>query len=176
PEPSHFIGDRKEILTQPIQAILDKKSQLIKNKERHKWNKATPPEEEDILRSARHRIAMFVADQYGQGKFSMLVLNPRFIFPGEEDLREHIANDLRRAAELSLVQLRRELPGLYWSAKIGHYNYFHGRQRATGQTGDRNHAVYIPYANYFGTSDRLLVKALKSEYAATFAEKDLHLF
>lgn len=50
------------------------------------------------------------------------------------------------------------------------------RQRASGQLGDRNHAVYIPYCDYFGTSDGRLIKALETEFKAVLVEDNLHLF
>ena len=68
------------------------------------------------------------------------------------------------------------MPALYWQAKVDYYNRYYGRQRATGQLGDRNHAVYIPYCNYFGTSDDRLIKALGSEFKAVLVENNLHLF
>jgi hypothetical protein len=67
------------------------------------------------------------------------------------------------------------MPALYWQAKVDYYNRYHGRQSASGQLGDRNHAVYIPYCDYFGTSDDRLIKALETEFQVVLIKDRLRL-
>ncbi len=172
PSFSSLVMSRDHTLSVDIQAVTERKSELANNKVRYKGKKEIPSEEEELLKYARHRLEFSIAEKYGHAEVSMIISNPRFIFPG----RDNIIADLISGSQLTFSKLKEQLPGLYWSAKITYYNYYHGPQRAGGQFGDRNHAVYIPYSNYFATSDQMIVNALKSEYTSIFAVDNLHLF
>lgn len=169
---SDAIKSRSDIISGPIEEVKVKKLDMVQKKILYKGKKAIPPEEEEIIKYIRHRIDMNLAQKYGHEKVSMVASNLGIVFPGWVN----IAKDIWRASHLTISKVKKEFPGLYWQAKITYYNYYHGSQRAGGQMGDRNHAVYIPYCNYFGTSDETLVKALGSEFNTILIKDNIHLF
>lgn len=176
PSPSNVIKLTRDIMTGPIRIIKNKRSDLVKKKITYKGKKQIPLEEKEILKYAGNGITFKIGWKYGEEKVSMLISKPSFVFPGEPNILMDLRRDLKRGTELTFPILKKQLPALYWLAKVTYYNYYHGRQRSGGQSGDRNHAVYIPYSNYFATSDRLLVNALKSEYTSVFHRDNLYLF
>lgn len=166
-----FLRSRDQILSGPINLVNDRKAELIDKKIRYKGKKQFPSLKEELLKYARHRFESSLAEKYGYSQVSMMVSNPNFIFPG----RDNIIRDIMSALELTFSKLKQQLPALYWSAKITYDNYYHRKQRSGGQFGDRNHAVYIPYSNYFATSDQLFVDVLKTEYSSIVID-GLNLF
>lgn len=163
---------RDEILEGTPDMVRARRGELALRKMSHKGKKDIPPEGREIVQNIRHRIDRHLCEKYGTHNVSAVASNLGLVFPGWA----RIAGDIARASRLSLSQARKEMPALYWQAKVDYYNRYYGRQRATGQLGDRNHAVYIPYCNYFGTSDDRLIKALGSEFKAVLVENNLHLF
>jgi hypothetical protein len=125
-----------------------------------------------VLENIRHRIDKHLREKHGAEKVSMVASKLRVVFPGYA----RITRDIARSSQLTISVAKRNMPGIYWQAKIDYYNRYFGRQGAGGQLGDRNHAVYIPYCSYFGTCDGRLVKALESECKTAFAEGGLRLF
>jgi len=176
PESSYGIKQIKNILTSPIQDVRNKRAELIKKKHRFKGKKQHSTEEQEILKYVENRITFNIGRKYGEEKVCMLITNPHFIFPKEKNILADIINDLKRGMELTYTIVKDQLPGLYWQAKVTYYNYFYGHQSAGGQSGDRNHAIYIPYSNYFATCDRLLVRALESEYKIIYCKDNIRLF
>jgi hypothetical protein len=167
-----MVGARKEILYGPLDGVKAKRDQLAQKKMRHKGRKDIPPEGVEIIQNMRHRIDRHLLEKYGTAKVSMMTSKLGIVFPGWN----RIARDIARSSALSLPIAKNEMPGLYWQAKVDYYNRYYGPQGASGQLGDRHHAVYIPYCSYFGTSDNRLVRALQSEFKAVFVEDHLHLF
>lgn len=177
PLPSHISKLREHILAgRTIQQIRDKKAELIKIKKIYRGKKEIPSEEKEILSYAANRITWTIERKYGEEKVRMLIVNPLFVFPGENNLIRHVMRDFRRGTQLSFQILKNELPGLYWQAKVTYYNYYLGHQSSGGQSGDRNHAVYIPYCNYFATCDRMLARSLGSEHSVVYSKDNLRLF
>lgn len=166
-----YFKSRGETISGPIEEVKKRRLQLGRKKQKY-TKKRQPVEEDEILLYAGHRISISIAAKYGAEKLSMILTNPFFRLLGKDD----IVRSLKRGAELTLPVLREELPGLYWQSKIAYYNHYRGSQRAGGQLGDRQHAVYIPYCNYFATSDKMLVKALETEYSCILTKNNLHLF
>ena len=166
-----FLRSRDQILSGPFNLINDRKADLINKKIRYKGKKQIPPLKGELLKYARHRFESSLAEKYGYSQVSMLVSDPNFYFSG----RDKIIRDVMSTLELTYSKLKEQFPALYWSAKITYDNYYHRKQRSSGQFGDRNHAVYIPYSNYFATSDQLFVDALKTEYSSIVID-GIHLF
>jgi hypothetical protein len=174
--PSRVMKIREEILTGPIEDIKQQKKEMIKVKKIYRGRKQIPPEEKEVLSYAANRLTWNIERKYGEEKVRMLISNPLFVFPGEENLIKHVMKDLRRGTQLTFSILKNQLPGLYWQAKVTYFNYYHGEQSSGGQSGDRNHAVYIPYCNFFASCDRMLIKALKSEHTVVYSKDNLRLF
>jgi hypothetical protein len=156
---------RSEILRGTADAVRAKREELALRKVSHRGRKDIPPEEREIVQNIRHRIDRHLSEKYGTAQVSMVASKLGIVFPGWN----RIAHDITRSSRLTLLQAKREMPALYWQAKVDYYNRYYGKQRASGQLGDRNHAVYIPYCNYFGTSDDRLAKALESEFKAVIS-------
>lgn len=169
---TNVIRARNEVLHGPLDGVKARREQLARKKMGHKGKKAIPPEGKEIMELIRHRIDRYLREKYGAAKVNMVASRLGLVFP--EWTR--IARDIARSARLSLSDAKKEMPAVYWQAKVDYYNRYYGRQGASGQLGDRNHAVYIPYCSYFGTCDNRLVKALESEFTAVFVEDGLHLF
>jgi hypothetical protein len=169
---SDMVRARDEMLDGPFDRVKARKERLAQKKMSHKGRKDIPPEGKEIVQNIRHRIDRYLCEKYGTAKVSMVTSKLGLVFPGWA----RIARDIARSSQLSLSEAKKEMPALYWQAKVDYYNRYYGRQGAGGQLGDRNHAVYIPYCGYFGTSDDRLVKALESEFKAVFVEDGLRLF
>jgi len=170
---SDAVNAQNKMLNGPIDEMKVKKSELAQEKVRHKGRKEIPSEDEAIVLYIRQRIDKNLCEKYGTAEVSMAVSNLRIVFPG----LDKIVKDIMKSSRLTLVQARKEMPALYWQAKVDYYNRYYGKQRSgKGQLGDRNHAVYIPYCDYFGTSDGRLVRALKSEFKAVFVKDKMRLF
>jgi len=169
---SELIKSRNDMLSGPIEKVKTKRLEIAQKKIVYKGKKDIPSEEEEVLKYVKHRIETNLVEKYGVEKVSMVISNLGIIFPGWIN----IAKVIHRNSRLTLSKVRRDFPGLYWQSKIGYYNYYYGSQRAGGQLGDRNHAVYIPYCNYFATSDDILVNALESEFNTIFIKDNIHLF
>ena len=169
---SDMVKAKNDLLSGSIDKVRVRKSELAQTKVGYKGRKEIPSEGEEIVLNIRHRIDSNLCKKYGTEKVSMVVSNLRIVFPGSAE----IARDIVRSSRLTLAKARKEMPALYWQAKVDYYNRYYGKQRASGQLGDRNHAVYIPYCNYFGTSDDRLTRALESEFKAVFVKDKLHLF
>jgi hypothetical protein len=167
-----MIKARNELLYGPIDSVKARKGKLAQKKMGYKGKKDIPPEGTEIVQLIRHRIDRYLRGKYGTAKVSMVASKLGLVFPG----CTRIARDIARSSKLLLSNARKEMPAAYWQAKVDYYNRYYGRQGASGQLGDRNHAVYIPYCSYFGTSDDRIVKALASEFTAVFVEDHLHLF
>ncbi len=163
---------RIEVLHGPLDEVKARREQLAKKKMSHKGTKQIPPEGKEIIQNIRHRIDWHLREKYGTEKVSMVASKLGIVFPG----CTRIARDIARSSLLSLSAARKEMPAIYWQAKVDYYNRYFGRQGASGQLGDRNHAVYIPYCTHFGTCDSRLVKALESEFKIAFVEGGLRLF
>jgi len=169
---AEMIKARKDVLYGPLDRVKARRQQLAQKKMGYKGRKATAPEGTEIIQLVRHRIDRHLRGKYGTAKVSAAASKLGLVFPE----RSRIVREIARSSMLSLSQARKEMSAVYWQAKVDYYNRYHGRQAATGQLGDRNHAVYIPYCSYFGTCDLRLVKALESEFKAVFVENGLHLF
>ena len=156
----------------PLDEVKVRREQLAQKKMKHKGTKQIPPEDREVLENIRHRIDKHLREKHGAEKVSMVASKLRVVFPGYA----RITRDIARSSQLTISVAKRNMPGIYWQAKIDYYNRYFGRQGAGGQLGDRNHAVYIPYCSYFGTCDGRLVKALESECKTAFAEGGLRLF
>ena len=169
---AEIVTTRNEVLHGPLDKVRARKEQLAQKKMAHKGRKDIPPEGTEIIQNIRHRIDRHLRGKHGAEKVSMVTSKLGIIFPGWTK----IVRDIARSSQISLSKARKEMPAAYWQAKVDYYNRYYGRQGASGQLGDRNHAVYIPYCNYFGTSDARLVQALETEFKAVFVEGDLHLF
>jgi len=167
-----MVKAKMEVLHGPLDEVKARREQLAHEKMRHKGTKQIPPEDKEILESIRHRIDRHLYEKYGTEKVSMVTSKLGIIFPGCSG----IARDIAMSCQLSLSAARKAMPAIFWQAKVDYYNRYFGRQGASGQLGDRNHAVYIPYCTYFGTCDNRLVKALESEFKIAFAEGGLRLF
>ncbi len=176
PSGSQVIMQTKRVLNASAETVREKKSDLLQIKQRYKGKKHVPPEQSEVLSYASNRLTASIARKYGEERFAMLTANPFFVFPGHPNLRRDILRDLSRAVQLTFATIKRELPGLYWQAKVTYYNYYHAPQRSGGQSGDRNHAVYIPYCNYFGTCDRILVQAMRTECGIVQTIGNIHVF
>jgi len=163
---------RNEVLHGPLDEVKVRREQLAHKKMKHKGTKQIPPEDQEVLENIRHRIDKHLRENHGAEKVSMVASKLRIVFPGYA----RIARDIARSSQLSISVARKDMPAIYWQAKIDYYNRYFGRQGAGGQLGDRNHAVYIPYCSYFGTCDGRLVKALESECKTAFTEGGLRLF
>jgi hypothetical protein len=163
---------RDDILSGSAESTKAKRSELTRKKMAYKGRKDVPSEDEEILKHIRYRLDNHLARKYGAAQLSAVASNTGIVFPGSDS----IARGLIKSARLTITKARVRMPGLYWQGKIHYYNYFHGSQRKGGQLGDRNHAVYIPYCDYFGTSDPRLVKALKTEFQTIYTKDMLHLF
>ncbi len=169
---AEIVRARNDILYGPLDRVKERKEQLAQKKMGHRGRKDIPPEGTEIIQNIRHRIDRHLRGKYGTAKVSMATSKLGIVFPGWT----RIARDIAKSSELSLSKAKKQMPAVYWQAKVDYYNRYYGRQGASGQLGDRNHAVYIPYCSYFGTSDARLVKALESEFKAVFVEDYLHLF
>jgi len=169
---SEMVRARNEVLKGPIERVMARRLELVQKKFSYKGRKEIPPEEQEIVLNIRRRIDNNFWEKYGTERVSMVVSNLEVVFPKSAK----IARDIARSSRLTLAEARKEMPGLYWQTKVDYYNRYYGRQSAGGQLGDRNHAVYIPYCNYFGTSDVRLVKALESEFKAILVTDKLRLF
>jgi hypothetical protein len=177
PSPSEVSMLREQVLTgESIQQIRNMKAELVKIKNIHRGRKQIPQEKTEVLAYAANRITWSIERKYGGEKLRMLIANPLFVFPGEKNLIRQVMKDLRRGTQLTFQILKNELPGLYWQAKVTYYNYFLGYQSSGGQSGDRNHAVYIPYCTYFATCDRMLSRALESEHNTVYSKDNLRMF
>jgi hypothetical protein len=163
---------RDDILSGSSEVTKAKRLDLMKRKMAYKGRKDIPPEDEEILKHIRYRLDDHLAKKYGEAQWSMVASNLGVVFPGSNK----IARGIIKSARLTITKARERMPGLYWQGKIHYYNYYHGPQSGGGQLGDRNHAVYIPYCDYFGTSDPRLVKALKTEFESIYTKDMLHLF
>ena len=166
------MGARDDILSGSAEATKTKRLNLMQRKMAYKGRKDIPPEGEEILKHIRYRLDTHAAKKYGSAEVSMVVSNLGIVFPRSAQ----IARDIIKGTRLTILEARRRMPGLYWQGKINYYNYYHGSQSGSGQLGDRNHAVYIPYCDYFGTSDPRLVRALRTEFESIYKKDMLHLF
>lgn len=167
-----LVATGNTVLHGPLDKVRARREQLARQKVGYKGKKVIPPEDGEILQNIRHRIDKHLRAKYGAEKVSMVISKLGIVFPGSS----RIAQDMARSSLLSLSSARKEMPAIYWQAKVDYYNRYYGQQKASGQLGDRNHAVYIPYCTYFGTSDTRMVRALESEFRPVFVERDLHLF
>ena len=174
--PHSNLKARIAISTDPLDNLSYRKDELIKYKKRHKGKRYVSPQEETLLRYAGNKITKFIENRYGREEVAMLLSIPSFIFPGRKNLIKYVIADLKRGSELTFSELRTRLPGVYWQSKVTYYNYYYGHQKALSQSGDHNHAVYIPYTNYFGTCDRLFAEAIKTEYPIVYVRDKLQLF
>ena len=169
---SDMTRKRNEVLNGPINLVKAKRMELGQKKQTYRARKKIPAEGKEIVLNIRHRIDRALCEKYGSAEVSMVVSNLGIVFPKSSS----IARDIVRSSRLTLAEARKAMPGLYWQAKVDYYNRYYGHQKASGQLGDRNHAVYIPYCNYFGTSDGRLIKALESEFQSVFSKDKLRLF
>jgi len=167
-----MVRARNNVLQGPLDRVKARGSALGQKKMSYKGRKEVPPEGKEIVLNIRHRIDRHLCEKHGTEKMSTVTSHLGIVFPGWA----RIARDIARSSRLTLAEARKGMPALYWQAKVDYYNRYYGRQGASGQLGDRNHAVYIPYCDYFGTSDGRLVKALESEFKAVLVEDKLHLF
>lgn len=169
---SDMVRTRNDVLNGPIDRVKARRSELGQKKVTYKGRKEIPSEGNEIVLNIRRRIDSALWEKYGTAELSMVASKLGIVFPGSTK----IARDIARSSRLTLAEARKEMPALYWQAKVDYYNRYYGRQSASGQLGDRNHAVYIPYCNYFGTSDERLIKALESEFQAVLVKDKLRLF
>jgi hypothetical protein len=169
---SEMVRTRNDVLNGPLNQVKAKRMELGKKKATFKGKKKIPVEGKEIVLNIRHRIDRALCEKYGEAEVSMVVSNLGIVFPRSTE----IARDIIRSSRLTLAEARKEMPGLYWQAKVDYYNRYYGQQKASGQLGDRNHAVYIPYCNYFGTSDSRLIKALESEFQSVLVKDKLRIF
>jgi hypothetical protein len=169
---SDMVRIRNEVLNGPIDKVKARRLELGQKKVTYKGTKEIPSEGKEIVLNIRRRIDRTFCEKYGAAEVSMVVSNLGVVFRGSTE----IARDVARSSRLTLAEARKEMPALYWQAKVDYYNRYYGQQNASGQLGDRNHAVYIPYCNYFGTSDERLIKALESEFQVVLVRDKLRLF
>jgi hypothetical protein len=174
--PSEIDKLRDHILNCPIDEVRNIKLKLSHAKQIFQGRKHIPSERAEIYSYAANRITVNVNLKYGREKVWMLMANPNFIFPGEPYLRRDYLKDLARGTELTFKIVKTQMPGLYWQAKITYFNQYHGNQSSGGKYGDRNHAVYLPYSNYFATCDRIMANAIQTEHRLVFKRWNLHLF
>jgi hypothetical protein len=167
-----MVKARMEVLHGPLNEVSARREQLAQEKMKHRGTKQIPSEDKEILENIRHRIDRNLREKHGAEKVSMAASKLGIVFPG----CANIARDIARSSKLSLAAAKKAMPAIYWQAKVDYYNRYFGRQGASGQLGDRNHAVYIPYCTYFGTCDGRLIKALESECKTAFGEGSLRLF
>ena len=167
-----MVRARTEVLQGPLDRVKERRMALVRQKMSYKGKKDVPLEAKEIILNIRHRIDRHLWERHGTAKMSTATSKLGIVFPGSD----RIARDIARSSRLTITEAKTEMPALYWQAKVDYYNRYHGHQSAGGQLGDRNHAVYIPYCDYFGTSDDRLVKALESEFKVVLVEDKLHLF
>jgi predicted nucleic acid-binding protein len=174
--PSEIDKLRDHIINCPIDEIRNRKLKLTRAKQIYQGRKQIPSERTEIYGYAANRITVNVNLKYGREKVWMLMSNRDFIFPGEPNFRRDYINDLARGTELTFKTVKTQMPGLYWQAKITYFNQYNGNQRSGGKQGDRNHAVYLPYSNYFATCDRIMADAIQTEHRLVFKRGNIHLF
>ena len=174
--PSTIDKLRDNILNCPIDEVRNRKLKLTQSKQIYQGRKKIPSERSEIYSYAANRITVNINLKYGRQKVWMLMANKDFIFPGEPNLRRNYLRDLARGTELTFNTIKTQMPGLYWQAKITYFNQYHGNQRSGGKHGDRNHAVYLPYSNYFATCDHIMAEAIQTEHRLVFRRGNIHLF
>lgn len=167
--------DFLNIVQNPMSEITKKKDILSREKNKRGSIKTNPQnipsEKELIVKYAPYRIHRTLVRKYGMEKFNNFLSNPTNLFPE----REAILADYQRMYSLNVEQIKNAFPGLYWELKITYWNKYKAKSR-TGDLGDRNHAIYIPYVNYFATSDGVLIEALETEYSCVFSYGKIKIF
>lgn len=174
--PSEIDKLRDHIINCPIDEVRNRKLKLVQAKQIYQGRKKIPSERAEIYSYAANRITVNVNLKYGREKVWMLMTKPDFIFPGAPNLRRDYLRDLARGTELTFNTVKTQMPSLYWQAKITYFNQYYGNQRSGGKQGDRNHAVYLPYSNYFATCDRIMADAIQTEHRLVFKTGNIHFF
>lgn len=171
----------QEIITTPIEELKELREQLSAKKDQlhnARGSKRTVPDEDKTVSQYVHnRIQRTLAHKFGPERVSAFFSNPRIQFPGNAELERNV----RAMLSLTADRAKEITPGLYWNSKVTYFNQYYDKQGETGKLGDRNHATYIPYVDFFATADATLIKALSStlKAAGTFpicSEKTIHIF
>lgn len=178
PPSSSIILTREHILNGPLGKIGGRKQDLIEKRKPHIKNigRTIPAENKFILDYALNRMTANICKRFGSENVSMVSSHPHLLLKRDSKLFFEILAALKRGAELKFNDVKAKLPGLYWQAKITYHNYYYGKRSAGGQSGDRNHAIYLPYSNYFGTCDKKMIKAISTEYPVASSWGNIHLF
>ena len=118
---------RIEVLHGPLNEVKARREQLAQKKMSHKGTKQIPPEGKEIIQNIRHRIDRHLREKYGTEQLSMVVSKLGVVFPG----CGQVARDIARSSSLTLSQAKKEMPGVYWQAKVDYYNrYMVGKAQA----------------------------------------------